>query len=308
MLRTPAVLGSDTRLRDLSVRQTWFPAHPLVVTSLGPHHLLSLSFSVCEMGTLALNLDIVPGQEAKPCLSQAWGGEGSLLGLSWGQQLEPTLCLCEGLRADGNPSSVLAACRTARKPSPAPQAQTPALEPRSGLEPVRRQGRKESLWADPQLSPECIPIDCVTGWGSSGKKPRVCLCTHVWTHGCTCICACTCAHMCACMCAHLCPHMCTNVCVHICVNVHVCAHECAFVCAHVHKCLYSMCTCVHVCVCAVSGRGRESRAEVGPGQLSDFPNPASQGGSLGGPWPPRLSLGTRQQAGGSGPGACPGQS
>lgn len=42
----------------------------LVVTSLGPHHLLSLSFPACEMGTLALNLDIVPGQEAKPCLSK----------------------------------------------------------------------------------------------------------------------------------------------------------------------------------------------------------------------------------------------
>lgn len=42
---------------------TWFPAHPLVVTSLGPHHLLSLSFPACEMGTLALNLDIVPGQK-----------------------------------------------------------------------------------------------------------------------------------------------------------------------------------------------------------------------------------------------------
>ena len=53
------------------------------------------------MGTLALNLDIVPGQKAKPCLSQAWGGEGGLLGLSWGQQPEPTPCLCEGLRADG---------------------------------------------------------------------------------------------------------------------------------------------------------------------------------------------------------------
>lgn len=56
---------------------------------------LSLSFPVCEMGTLALNLDIVPGQKAKPCLSQAWGGEGGLLGLSWGQQPEPTPCLCE---------------------------------------------------------------------------------------------------------------------------------------------------------------------------------------------------------------------
>ena len=217
MLRTPAVLGSDTRLRDLSVRQTWFPAHPLVVTSLGPHHLLSLSFSVCEMGTLALNLDIVPGQEAKPCLSQAWGGEGSLLGLSWGQQPEPTLCLCEGLRADGNSSSVLAACRTARKPSPAPQAQTPALEPRSGLEPVRRQGRKESLWADPQLSPECIPIDCVTGWGSSGKKPRVCLYTRVdtWMH------------------MYLCVHVCTHVCMYVCPSVPTHVHEC--LCAHLCK-------------------------------------------------------------------------
>ena len=96
-----AVPVIDAVLKDLRVCQTWIPAHPPVVTSLGPHPLLNLSFPVCEMGTLALNLDIVPGQEARLCLSQAWGGEGGLLGLGGGQQPEPTPCLCEGLRAYG---------------------------------------------------------------------------------------------------------------------------------------------------------------------------------------------------------------
>lgn len=217
VLRTPAVLGSDTRLRDLSVRQTWFPAHPLVVTSLGPHHLLSLSFPACEMGTLALNLDIVPGQEAKPCLSQAGGGEGSLLGLSWGQQPEPTLCLCEGLRADGSPSSVLAARRTARNPSPAPQAQTPALEPRSGLEPVRRRGRKESLSANPRLSQHVFPLTVSLGGAAVGRN-RVSVCVHA------------CGHMDA----------------HVSVHAHMCKYVCPSAPTHAHECL---CASVYVCTC-----------------------------------------------------------
>lgn len=145
------------------------------------------------------------------------------------------------------------------EPQPCPQAQTPALEPRSGLEPVRT--RKEGeLVGEARLS-QHVPIDCVTGWGSSGKKLRVCLCTRVWTHGCTCICACTHVHVCVPIWAHTCMNVCVQVCMcaPVCKHVHMCTRVCICVCAHVHKCLYSMCTCVHVCVWAVSGRGRESR-------------------------------------------------
>lgn len=93
--RTPAVPGLGTVLRGLQCPSGLVPHSPSSCHQPWTRHLLSLSLPVCEMGTLALNLDIVPGQKAKPCLSQAWGGEGGLLGLSWGQQPEPTPCLCE---------------------------------------------------------------------------------------------------------------------------------------------------------------------------------------------------------------------
>lgn len=47
------------------------PRHPLAVTQPWTTLLPEPQFPACEMGTLALNLDIVPGQEAKSMLSQA---------------------------------------------------------------------------------------------------------------------------------------------------------------------------------------------------------------------------------------------
>lgn len=86
---------------------------------------------------------------------------------------------------------------------------------------------------------------CVDTWA------HVCLCMHVCTH--------VIAHMCMYEHAHMCTNVSVQVCARVCKHVHVRTHGCAFF-RRVHVCT-CVCTCVHVC--AVSGRGRESRAEVG---------------------------------------------
>lgn len=193
----------------------------------------------------------------------------------------------------GKPLQFSSCCSStdSQEPQPCPQAQTPArtqVRPGAG-EKTRKEG--ELVGKPPALA--CVPIDCVTGWGSGEETACLSVYTRVdtWMH------MYLCTHTCASMCAHLRPHtrarmsVCKCVCVHsVCKHVHMCTHVCAFVCAQLHKCLYSMCMCVHVCVWAVSGRGRESRAGGWPRAAVRLPQSCQPRRSLGGPWPPPLSL------------------